>query len=77
MKLQRSSKYKFNEIYVYLFLKFSLLWNHSKEAQILKSEGVNILIALGHSGIDKDKMIAAKCDDIDLVVGGHCMFPIE
>lgn len=41
------------------------------EAKRLKNEGVNILIALGHSGIDMDKQIAEQVDDIDLVVGGH------
>lgn len=41
------------------------------EAKRLKSEGVNILIALGHSGINIDLEIAAQVEDIDLVVGGH------
>lgn len=41
------------------------------EAKRLKNEGVNILIALGHSGFDVDKQIAEQVDDIDLVVGGH------
>ncbi|XP_015438965.1 PREDICTED: protein 5NUC-like [Dufourea novaeangliae] len=37
----------------------------------LKSQGVNILIALGHSGFDVDKKIAREVEDIDLVIGGH------
>lgn len=41
------------------------------EAQRLLSEGVNILIALGHSGYTKDKQIALEVTEIDLVVGGH------
>lgn len=41
------------------------------EAKRLKNKGVNILIALGHSGFDVDKQIAEEVDDIDLVVGGH------
>ena len=43
----------------------------SAEAANLKSKGVNILIALGHSGYDMDKKIAENCPDIDVVVGGH------
>ncbi len=42
-----------------------------KEAKRLKAAGVDILIALGHSGYIKDKAIAAGVADIDLVVGGH------
>ena len=42
-----------------------------KEATRLKSIGVNILIALGHSGFTKDLEIAEKVEDIDLVIGGH------
>ncbi|XP_055606469.1 protein 5NUC-like [Uranotaenia lowii] len=43
----------------------------NKEAAALKADGVNILIALGHSGLERDKQIAAACPDIDLVIGGH------
>ncbi|XP_052132686.1 protein 5NUC [Frankliniella occidentalis] len=41
------------------------------EAAALKAQGVNIIIGLGHSGYDKDKVIARKVPDIDIVVGGH------
>ena len=41
------------------------------EAARLKALGVNIIIGLGHSGYDKDKEIAARVPDIDVVVGGH------
>lgn len=41
------------------------------EAKRLKNEGVNILIALGHSGFEMDIEIAKQVEDIDLVVGGH------
>lgn len=44
----------------------------SAEAAILKADGINIIIALGHSGIERDKQIAHECPDIDLVIGGHC-----
>ena len=33
--------------------------------------GVNILIAVGHSGYESDQRIAQDCPDIDVVVGGH------
>ncbi|KZC05760.1 Protein 5NUC [Dufourea novaeangliae] len=42
-----------------------------REVKQLKSQGVNILIALGHSGFDVDKKIAREVEDIDLVIGGH------
>lgn len=34
-------------------------------------DGVKIIIALGHSGIEKDLEIAEHCPLVDLVVGGH------
>lgn len=43
----------------------------NKEATALKEQGVHILIALGHSGLERDKQIAAECPDLDLVIGGH------
>lgn len=42
-----------------------------REAKRLKLQGVNILIALGHSGYFKDLEIAKNVEDIDLVIGGH------
>ncbi|KAJ0174737.1 hypothetical protein K1T71_009845 [Dendrolimus kikuchii] len=42
-----------------------------EEVVKLKQEGVNILIALGHSGFTKDLEIAKEVEDIDLVIGGH------
>ncbi|XP_015368350.1 PREDICTED: protein 5NUC-like [Diuraphis noxia] len=41
------------------------------EAKRLKNRGVDILIALGHSGIEMDTQIARDVEDIDLVIGGH------
>ncbi|XP_052865617.1 protein 5NUC isoform X1 [Anopheles cruzii] len=43
----------------------------NKEAAALKEQGVHVLIALGHSGLERDKQIAAQCPDVDLVIGGH------
>ncbi|CAB3253193.1 unnamed protein product [Arctia plantaginis] len=42
-----------------------------KEIQHLKKQNVNILIALGHSGIVKDLIIAKEVEDLDIVIGGH------
>lgn len=42
-----------------------------REAKKLKEQGVNILIAVGHSGFEIDKKIAREVEDIDLVIGGH------
>lgn len=42
-----------------------------KETKKLRDSGVNIIIALGHSGIEKDVTIAKEVDDIDVIVGGH------
>lgn len=43
----------------------------NEEAAKLKAQGINILIALGHSGYQTDQKIAANCPEIDLVIGGH------
>ncbi|KAL4233402.1 5'-nucleotidase [Mactra antiquata] len=40
------------------------------EVNALKSQGINKIIALGHSGFLTDQEVAA-IDDIDIVVGGH------
>lgn len=42
-----------------------------EEVKKLKEQGVDILIALGHSGFEVDKKIAREVEDIDLVIGGH------
>lgn len=42
-----------------------------KETKKLRDSGVNIIIGLGHSGIEKDQIIAKEVEDIDIIVGGH------
>lgn len=42
-----------------------------KEVKKLQDEGVNIIIALGHSGYAKDLEIAKEVEGLDLVIGGH------
>ncbi|XP_037819391.1 protein 5NUC-like [Lucilia sericata] len=43
----------------------------NEEAARLKNLGVNIIIALGHSGYQRDQEIAMNCPEVDLVIGGH------
>ncbi|XP_053966570.1 protein 5NUC-like [Anastrepha ludens] len=43
----------------------------NEEAAKLKAQGINIIIALGHSGYQRDQQIAANCPEIDVVIGGH------
>ncbi|CAG2172739.1 unnamed protein product [Oppiella nova] len=42
-----------------------------EEVRQLKSQGINIIIGLGHSGFVKDVEIARNVPDIDVIVGGH------
>jgi len=41
------------------------------EAKMMKELDVDIIIALGHSGYDIDKELAANIPELDFVVGGH------
>lgn len=41
------------------------------ESEKLDEQGVKIIIALGHSGFQKDKEIAKKVPLVDFIVGGH------
>lgn len=42
-----------------------------KEVEKLKSNGVEFIIALGHSGLEMDRQVAREVDGVDVVVGGH------
>lgn len=44
---------------------------NSREASRLKEAGVQLIIALGHSGIRVDQKVALECPLVDLVIGGH------
>ncbi len=51
-----------------------------KEADVLTRNGVDIIVALGHAGYEKDREIAAKVAQVDVVVGGHSntfLFPSD
>ncbi|XP_055693853.1 protein 5NUC-like [Lutzomyia longipalpis] len=43
----------------------------SQEVRKLRAAGIGIIIALGHSGFEKDLEVARKCPGITLIVGGH------
>uniref|UniRef100_U5EQR9 Apyrase n=1 Tax=Corethrella appendiculata TaxID=1370023 RepID=U5EQR9_9DIPT len=43
-----------------------------KYSEMLKNQGVNIVIVLSHCGLDLDKEIADKAgENIDIIIGGH------
>jgi 2',3'-cyclic-nucleotide 2'-phosphodiesterase (5'-nucleotidase family) len=42
-----------------------------KESKYLKSQGCDIIIALGHSGYEADMKIGREVEEVDLVIGGH------
>ena len=42
-----------------------------EEARKLISQGVKIIIALGHAGFDVDTRIASSVQEVDIVIGGH------
>lgn len=41
------------------------------EAERLKAQGVEIIIVLSHCGLDVDRIMAEKCPNVDIIVGGH------
>ncbi|XP_023287861.1 apyrase [Orussus abietinus] len=43
----------------------------NEEAKKLKDRGVDIIVVLDHCGLEIDRIIAKKCPDVDLIVGGH------
>lgn len=63
--------YVINLFHVLIAHNFRSMLIHSEEAEYLKKNGVNIIIALGHSGYEVDKEIARSCPLVDVVVGGH------
>ncbi len=42
-----------------------------EEVEKLKQQGINKIIVLSHSGLDKERELAKNIPDIDAVVGGH------
>ncbi|XKL64905.1 hypothetical protein PGB90_004991 [Kerria lacca] len=50
---------------------FDEIPNIRAEAKRLKSNGIKIIIALGHSGFNFDRKLAAQVNEISMVVGGY------
>ncbi len=38
----------------------------------LQEEGVDLIIAITHSGLAEDRQLAREIDGVDVIVGGHC-----
>ena len=41
------------------------------DVNLIKQNGVNKIILLSHLGIDFDRNIAQKVNDLDIILGGH------
>ena len=41
------------------------------EAGRLRQQGVDVIIAVGHSGLTREKEMARLIEDVDIIVGGH------
>ena len=52
-------------------MTFLILVIHLYDRRLKDDEGVDILIALGHSGYEIDIQLAEEIPELDLVVGGH------
>ena len=42
-----------------------------REAKILRSQGADIIVLVSHMGLDDDQRMAAKLEDVDVIMGGH------
>ena len=43
----------------------------TREVGKLKAEGINIIVAIGHSGYLTDQKVAAEVPDVDIIIGAH------
>ncbi len=48
-----------------------------KYARELRERGNDIIIALTHMGLSKDKKLAKRCPEVDAIVGGHSHHTLE
>ena len=59
-------------MFVSFLMSNEIILSVREEAKRLQNEeGVQILIASGHSGYELDLNMAAEIEEIDVVVGGH------
>ena len=42
-----------------------------QQVDLLKSQGVDVVILLSHSGVEEDMMLAEKVQNLDIILGGH------
>lgn len=42
----------------------------------IKKNGADIIVALTHQGVTEDSLLATKCPDLDMIVGGHSHTPL-
>lgn len=70
-KSYQSSKYALDLSREAWKVPLNYIFHCSAEAEVLKAQGINIIIALGHSGYQKDQEIAKNCPEVDIVIGGH------
>lgn len=42
----------------------------------LKRQGVNLIVAVTHIGVKEDSVLAARCPDLDIIIGGHSHTPL-
>lgn len=55
----------------------SVLTTARQQVSELRSAGADIIVALSHSGLQTDKVMAKQVSGIDIIVGGHCHTVIE
>lgn len=48
-----------------------------KEIDNLRSQGINRIILLSHTGYENDKKMAAALDGVDIIIGGHSHSVVE
>ena len=49
----------------------------ARQVSVLREAGVDIIIALTHSGIEEDRELASGVDGIDIILGGHDHLPLH
>ncbi|SES96533.1 bifunctional metallophosphatase/5'-nucleotidase [Anaerobranca gottschalkii] len=47
-----------------------------KAVKKLKDSGVDLIVAVNHTGVEEDKNLAAQVDGIDIIITGHCHTPL-
>ncbi|SHK12572.1 UDP-sugar diphosphatase [Anaerobranca californiensis DSM 14826] len=47
-----------------------------KAVEKLKGAGVDVIIAVNHTGVEEDKFLATQVDGIDIIITGHCHTPL-